>query len=87
MTVRYGGMLAGRSGRAKEQISLPASVTLADLMALIWTRYPALKAIALPEGGGLTSMIRWLVNSRTAAEETPLSAGDEISLLPGAGGG
>ena len=85
--MHYAGMLAGRSGRQREQVALPAGATLADLMAEIWARYPALKAIAQPEGGGLASMIRWLVNSRNVAGDTRLADGDQITLLPGAGGG
>jgi molybdopterin converting factor small subunit len=66
---------------------LPAGATLCDLIAEVWARYPALKAMASPAGGSLASMIRWLVNSRIVAEGTPLASGDEITLLPGAGGG
>ena len=87
MTVRYGGMLAGRSGRERERVTLPAGATLRDLRQEIWRRYPGLETIAHPSGGGLASMIRWLVNSRTVSEGTELAEGDEITLLPGAGGG
>jgi len=80
-------MLAGRSGRGKERVTLPAGATLRDLIADTWRRYPGLETVAHPAGGGLASMIRWLVNSRTVGEATALAEGDEIALLPGAGGG
>ena len=85
--MRYAGMLAGRAGRARETFTLPAGSVLSDLIGSVWQQHPTLKALADVHDGGLASMIRWLVNSRTVAADTPLSTGDEITLLPGAGGG
>jgi molybdopterin converting factor small subunit len=68
-------------------VTLPAGATLRELIAEIWRRYPKLETMAHPAGGGLASMIRWLVNSRTVKEEAELVEGDEILLLPGASGG
>ena len=87
LIVRYQGMLANRAGRPTERFTLGAGATLETLVALVWERYPTLKQIGAPHEGSSVSMIRWFVNGKVAPTGADLADGDEITLLPGAGGG
>ena len=79
-------MLANRAGRPNERFTLGAGARLGGLVELVWERYPALKQIGAPHEGSSVSMVRWFVNGKVAPTGAELADGDEITLLPGAGG-
>ncbi len=76
--VRMFGGLAER-GRAEEVLDVPENSSTADVMALLYERYPAV--------GRLSGQIRTAVNSEIASGNHVLEEDDEVALLPPVAGG
>lgn len=76
--IRMFGGLAER-GRAEEVLELPENSSTADLMALLYARYPDI--------GRLSGQIRTAVNKEIASDDQILSDDDEVALLPPVAGG
>ena len=76
--VRMFGGLAER-GRAEEVLDVPENSSTADLMALLYQRYP--------DVGRLSGQIRTAVNKEIATGDQILSDDDEVALLPPVAGG
>lgn len=76
--VRMFGGLAER-GRAEEILEIPENSSTADLMALLYDRYP--------DVGRLSGQIRTAVNKEIASGDHILGDDDEVALLPPVAGG
>lgn len=77
--VRYFAILRERTGREAEAFELPAGATVKDARAAIADRHPDV----VP----LLSRIAIAVNHTVVADDHPLTAGDEVALLPPVSGG
>ncbi len=67
------------AGREEVMATLPAPARVSDLLA--WAR------ASLPGGGSLPERPLVAVNRRHVREDSPLSDGDEVALLPPMAGG
>lgn len=76
--VRMFGGLAER-GRADEVLEVPDNSSTADLMDLLYARYP--------DVGRLSGQIRTAVNKEIATGDRVLAEDDEVALLPPVAGG
>lgn len=77
--VRYFAILRERTGREAEAFDLPAGATVKDARAAVAARHPDIAPL-LPR-------IAVAVNHTVVADDHPLSAGDEVALLPPVSGG
>lgn len=83
MKVSYFSWLRTKTGVASEDVAPPDGCrTVADLVAHLAGRHPALAEIADAPGG-----MRFTVNRRYVEAHHELSAGDEVSLFPPVTGG
>jgi MoaD family protein len=88
VTVRYLAQLRQLAGRSTEQIELPGSSAVADLVAVLAELHPAL-SFALVDGEGVAraSVLLFMADEQVSRSR-PLADGDEVTLLtPIAGGG
>lgn len=76
--VRMFGGLAER-GRAEEVLDVPERSSTADLMEILYKRYP--------DVGRLSGQIRTAVNREIASGDQILAEDDEVALLPPVAGG
>jgi molybdopterin converting factor subunit 1 len=67
------------AGRSEAAVELPAGATVGDLRRELERQVPALAALAQ------RSLVA--VNAEYAGEESRLSAGDEVALIPPVSGG
>lgn len=76
---RYFAALREIVGMAEEALELPEGASVADLRALLLTRYPRLE----------NALVRAVcaVNHQYVQPETLLKAGDEVVFIPPVGGG
>jgi molybdopterin converting factor small subunit len=79
VTVRLSHDLARMAGMARIPVTLDAGATVADLVAALGTRFPALAP-------GLAAAVP-VVDGRHTGRQEPLAAGQEIALLTPVGGG
>ena len=77
--VRYFAILRERTGREAESFDLPAGATVKDARAAVAARHPDIAP--------LLSRIAIAVNHTVVTDDRPLSAGDEVALLPPVSGG
>jgi molybdopterin converting factor subunit 1 len=77
--VRYFAVLRERAGREAEAFELPAGAIVKDARDAIAARHPDMAP--------LLSRIAIAVNHTVVADGHPLSAGDEVALLPPVSGG
>jgi MoaD family protein len=68
-----------------------AEMTVAQMLEMLFTRYPALKTKLLTRGGDFHSAFHILINGRDARYlnglETVIKAEDEVRIFPPVGGG
>jgi MoaE-MoaD fusion protein len=79
LRVRLFGVMAERAGGSEEMLELPEGATGAELLRAIGERHP--------ETAAILDRISLAVNLEVASPERPLSAGDEVALLPPVAGG
>ena len=77
--VKYFAFFRERLGRSSDQIVLPESATVSDLLDYLHTNWPQL-------ANGLKSS-QVSVNLEFVRPETRLSEGDEVALIPPVSGG
>ena len=83
MRIRYFAWLKQRTGRAEEEIELPAGITtVRGLMAWVGERHPRFaEALASP------GVVRCAVNQEYAEADAPVRPGDEVAFFPPVTGG
>jgi sulfur-carrier protein len=83
MRVRYFAWLKQRTGRAEEEIELPAGIaTVGGLMAWLGERHPRFgEAVASP------GVVRCAVNQEYAEIDAAIRPGDEVAFFPPVTGG
>jgi molybdopterin synthase catalytic subunit len=79
VTCLYFASLRELAGLASEPVELPAGATVADALAFLRTRHPALPP--------MTGAFRCARNQTFAQAAERLSDGDELALLPPVSGG
>jgi molybdopterin converting factor small subunit len=77
--LRYLARYAELLGVEGEELTLPAPATIGDVVAAVRARHPA--------AGQLPPKPLCAVNFRQARWDDPVSAGDEVALLPPVAGG
>ena len=75
----YLGGARGQTGCAQETLCIPEGSKVADAIAIICERHPALKAHL--------ETARWALNYEFVDSNTPLNPGDELALIPPVQGG
>ncbi len=79
LNVLYFAHVRERVGRSEERLEVPDGATVADAVALLVMRYPALEA--------LMAVVRVAVDGEFAALDAPLHDGAELVLIPPVAGG
>lgn len=79
LNVLYFAHVRERVGRSEERLEVPEGATVADAVAALVARYPALEA--------LMSVVRVAVDGEFARLEDPLHEGAELVLIPPVAGG
>lgn len=79
LNVLYFAHVRERVGRSEERLEVPDGATVADAVALLIVRYPALEA--------LMAVVRVAVDGEFAALDAPLHDGAELVLIPPVAGG
>jgi molybdopterin converting factor subunit 1 len=77
--VRYFAAVRDAVGQPAETLEVPASARLADLLALIEARHPAVRRHR--------TQLRFALGQRFAGLDAPLAEGSEVALLPPVSGG
>lgn len=78
VNVRMFASLRERTGAAKTESRLAEGATVADLLAELQGRFPALRSCG---------RVAYAVNSEYASLEQVLADGDEVALIPPVSGG
>jgi molybdopterin converting factor subunit 1 len=79
ITVLYFAVVRERLGTDREELALPAGARVADLLAALKERHPALESL-LPA-------VRVSVNQEFRANDFAVNDGDEVALIPPVSGG
>jgi MoaE-MoaD fusion protein len=77
--VLFFAVLRERTGRERESFELPAGATVAALLEQLAVRHPAV--------AGLEGRVQVAVNRQMVPRTHPLTAGDEVALIPPVSGG
>jgi molybdopterin synthase sulfur carrier subunit len=87
--VRYYMWLSQKTGISEEEVELPRSSRIGDLIALLAELRPPLKSVLESYMQGKSEAIIVLHNSKSPSKglETPLEDGDIVELLPPISGG
>jgi molybdopterin synthase sulfur carrier subunit len=78
--VRYFAWFREAAGKKEEDMEISDSAKVSDLLDYLVLKYPAMKK--LPWGESI-----YLLNHNIVNEKAKLSDGDDLALLPPAGGG
>lgn len=84
--VRYLAQLRQSAGKLAEDIDLPEGSCVSALLNLVGQHYPSLRHILLADGRVQRTILIFLGDEQTAAEQV-LRDGDEITLLTPIAGG
>jgi molybdopterin synthase catalytic subunit len=79
VSVRLFAAFRERAGASTVEVEVGPSATVADVVAAVVARVPAL--------GEVIAAARPVVNKEFAGPEQPIEAGDELALLPPVSGG
>jgi molybdopterin synthase catalytic subunit len=79
ISVLYFAVFRERLGRDEDSLELPEPATVADAVAALAARHPAIAQ--------LQGRFRVAVNQEFRADDHPLAAGDELALIPPVAGG
>jgi molybdopterin synthase sulfur carrier subunit len=92
MNVNFHATLRQLTGCKSVEFSLPAGVTVRQLLDAVLERYPEMRSLLLDDQGRLYPHVHLFINGRDApylgrALETPLEEDDAVDLFPAVGGG
>jgi molybdopterin synthase sulfur carrier subunit len=91
VTIEVAGVLTEFTGGARTIPVGGQPRTVADALALLWSRHPALRDRVVTERGQIRPHVALFVNADHIRHrhdvETPLADGDEITILPAISGG
>ncbi len=90
MTVTFIPAPLRRLTNGAARVEVPAS-SVAELLDRLEARYPGVRSYLLDEHGALRAYVNVFVNATEirslAGLQTPLAAGDEVSIIPAMAGG
>jgi len=78
--VRYFASFRDAAGKKEEDIEIRDSARVKDLVSYLISKYPGMKEMYWEES-------IYTLNYNIVSEETKLSNGDDLAILPPAGGG
>jgi molybdopterin synthase sulfur carrier subunit len=92
MKINFYATLRPIVGQKTIEFDLPEDVTVDQMVEIVVTRYPPLRAELLNDKGELWPHVHVFVNGRDApyllsAMDTVVSPGDKVDIFPAVGGG
>lgn len=87
VVVRYLAQLRQIAGRPVDNLALPASCTVGQLVARVAESSEGLRRVLLDDSGELRSTILVFVGDEQAGKDRPLKDGDDVILMTPIAGG